>query len=274
MLPQHELPVELTGRIASIDAGDIRVREYILKPGYTLPDHAHSCPGVVLQVYGRFRMRVQDVWYELEPGRALVLPKGSLHQESVGAVGARCLLLEPREPHASSFSAELRRTTPCVVRDDALTTLAARVSRGVASRRVDPGHLGRWARRALGRVAGGPKPQRAIPGWIVSAWRSAQSEPSRWTVAGLARSVGVAPESLCRSFVTFFGVTPSECLRSNRLEEAAESLTHSSESISAMSHRLRFADQSHLTHAFKRRFGLTPARFRRQPPGTAQAHPW
>jgi AraC-like DNA-binding protein len=60
-----------------------------------------------------------------------------------------------------------------------------------------------------------------------------------------------------------FGCSVGEYVRLRRLEEAARLLRTGTLALAAIAQVAGFADQSHFSNAFRRRFGLTPAQFRR-----------
>ena len=78
----------------------------------------------------------------------------------------------------------------------------------------------------------------------------------------VARAVDVHPDHVSRVFSQRYGITFGEYLRQLRTDAAAELLASSRLSISAVAQRAGFSDQSHLTRIFKRRLGITPARYR------------
>jgi len=73
----------------------------------------------------------------------------------------------------------------------------------------------------------------------------------------LSRTAHVVRETTGRSF--------SDLLREARLRTACRLLRHSDESITAIALASGFGDQSHLQRSFRRHFGTTPGRYRRDP---------
>lgn len=78
----------------------------------------------------------------------------------------------------------------------------------------------------------------------------------------LAKAAGVGPHQLVRLFRKTFGTTPHQYVMELRLARARELLTDSDQTISDISDATGFADQSHLTRYFTRRYGASPSRFR------------
>ena len=78
----------------------------------------------------------------------------------------------------------------------------------------------------------------------------------------IASEVGLHPSHLARTFRAHVGESIGEHGRRLRLEWAAERLVCSDEGLAEIAGRAGFSDQSHFTREFKRRFGITPGRYR------------
>jgi AraC family transcriptional regulator len=78
----------------------------------------------------------------------------------------------------------------------------------------------------------------------------------------LARSTGVHPVHLAREFRKHYGCTVGEFVRRLRVERACELLLGSDLPVSEIALACGFFDQSHLSKAFQRLTGVSPARFR------------
>ena len=78
----------------------------------------------------------------------------------------------------------------------------------------------------------------------------------------LAQRVGASPFRVIRAFRAATGLTPHQYLIQVRVEKARQLLAGGAvPSLAAL--KAGFADQSHLTHHFKRHLGITPATYRR-----------
>ena len=124
----------------------------------------------------------------------------------------------------------------------------------------------------LGRVA--REAERAPPPWLLRAREVVHAgfrEPLR--IADLAREADVHPGHLARAFRQHFRMTLGSYVRNLRLEWVAARLLSSEEPLASLALAAGFADQSHLTRAFKRYSGLTPRAYRRirQPPPARNA---
>jgi AraC family transcriptional regulator len=90
----------------------------------------------------------------------------------------------------------------------------------------------------------------------------AQDLSSPPSLSQIAHEIGVHPSHLARMFRARYGESIGEQGRRLRLEWAAERLVRSEEGLASIATRAGFADQSHLTREFKRRFGVTPGLYR------------
>lgn len=79
----------------------------------------------------------------------------------------------------------------------------------------------------------------------------------------IAETVGVHPVYVARQFRKFYHCTMGEYVRRLRVEAACHEISSSDTPFSEIASRLGFYDQSHLTNAFKRLTGMTPAQYRR-----------
>ncbi|MHC4885844.1 MAG: helix-turn-helix domain-containing protein [Planctomycetota bacterium] len=79
----------------------------------------------------------------------------------------------------------------------------------------------------------------------------------------LARAAGLEESSFIRLFSRMLGEGPQGYGRRLRLEHAAELLTTGGQSVEQIAVACGFWDRNHLTHAFRRLWGLPPATFRR-----------
>jgi AraC-like DNA-binding protein len=83
-----------------------------------------------------------------------------------------------------------------------------------------------------------------------------------WSLRDLASALGVSPRTLQRRLTTA-GTSLRDLTAAARVEAAAGMLAETKRSLGAIGFVCGFADQPHLTRAFRRRTGLTPAAWRR-----------
>lgn len=90
----------------------------------------------------------------------------------------------------------------------------------------------------------------------------------RVSLRQIAEAVALSPFHFARSFRTATGLSPYQFVLRRRVERASELLLRGFE-IAAAATACGFADQSHLTTHFKRRWGMTPRVFQREQRVTA-----
>ena len=85
-------------------------------------------------------------------------------------------------------------------------------------------------------------------------------------LAELARTAGLSRSGFCSAFAAAEGLAPGRWLREARLVAAAERLRRGA-AAADVARDLGFADPAYFGRAFRRRFGLPPATWRRQVAG-------
>lgn len=115
--------------------------------------------------------------------------------------------------------------------------------------------LGRYVARAAAVTPASPRVARAV-----ARLDEAPAEPV--TLGDLAALAGVSRFQLLRGFSREVGTTPHAYLIQRRVRLARQLLAAGCGPAEAAA-AAGFADQSHLTRAFVRQLGVTPARYRR-----------
>jgi len=154
------------------------------------------------------------------------------------------------------------------------TAIASAETSALAARLI--GEMGRWESSSLLAVEGiclelmaGVARREAVsdkapPRWLLAAREMLRDGAAPRTVSEIAAVCGVHPVHLARAFRRFYSCTPREYLQRCRVERAAALLRRPRTSLTEVALRSGFADQSHMTHAFRRAFAITPAAYRRQ----------
>lgn len=84
-----------------------------------------------------------------------------------------------------------------------------------------------------------------------------------WTVAGLAREVGVSRTVLSERFRHFLEEPPMTYLTRWRLQLGARALNATSQSVAQIAPQVGYESEAAFNRAFKREYGLPPAKYRR-----------
>lgn len=88
-------------------------------------------------------------------------------------------------------------------------------------------------------------------------------DPSHpWTLEGLAKTVGISRSVLADRFQHYLGEAPISYLTRWRLQLAAQRLATSSHGVAQIAAEVGYRSEAAFNRAFKREFGLPPARFR------------
>jgi len=99
-----------------------------------------------------------------------------------------------------------------------------------------------------------------------------------WTIAELATTVGVSRSALVARFTRYVSDPPMAYLTGWRLRLAAQALTSSSKGVADLAAAVGYESEAAFNRAFKRAFGVPPARYRRQnrkaasAPGATRLH--
>lgn len=105
---------------------------------------------------------------------------------------------------------------------------------------------------------------------IEAAVKLIRDQPSRpWTLAGLAREVGLSRTALATRFRAVTGESPMRYLAKVRLGQAAGYLATGELSVEAIAGRTGYANNAALSKAFKREFGVSPGAYRKNRAGGA-----
>jgi AraC-like DNA-binding protein len=85
-----------------------------------------------------------------------------------------------------------------------------------------------------------------------------------WTIASLASEVGISRSVLAERFRRYLSETPIAYLTGWRLQLGAQMLKSTSCSVMEIAAEVGYESEPSFNRAFKREFGLPPARFRSQ----------
>lgn len=252
----------MTGR--TIRTPGIIVERVDVPAGIRLTGHGHDDPHLLFLLDGAFEEWDRGRWRRLEAGAVRLSPACDQHHIRFQAP-SRCFLV--------LLSGDVASTTPRAPRervfrnDPRLRPLADAIERNVeAFERASPFRLEALVLELLaaslpGRSATGGGP----PGWleqIRQKIRDCPSDPP--STIQLAADAGFHPVYVARLFRAYYGIGVGEYARFTRAEYASELLATTSLSLAELALHAGYADQSHLTRAFRRMLGRTPADIRRR----------
>lgn len=253
--------------VATLQAGGFRVISGVHERASVLARHTHDAPTICCVQRGRFT--------EYYPGKAVdcdartlkVTPAGEPHWNHFGGAttyGIRIDVDVSRFEGAGAITRMLgeRVFVPAGSFAELTDQLVLELRRSDAvSGLATEGLLLELVAR-LARAVENTTPPR--PAWLGRAdelVRASFREPL--TIGTVAAAVGVRPHALASGYRLAFGCSIAERIRRLRLEYAAQQLAHSDAGIAEIAATAGFYDQSHLSHSFRRHFGVTPGVFRR-----------
>jgi len=216
---------------------------------------------------GSYAEHVRGRVEECPPRSMMFKPAAERHADEFGRSGARCLLMEivPGRLDSTEPFSELM-VKPGLVRSARLAALGQRVQGELAEwDTASPLALEGLILEVLADAARAVRDETGVkePRWLRQARELIHDhvhEPL--TLSAVARAAAIHPSHLARTFRKHYGCPIGEYVRALRIERAARALAESSATLSEISLRFGFFDQSHFSRVFKQHMGMTPARFR------------
>ena len=236
---------------ASFDAGGIQISSVAFSPHRRPRVHSHERATIGI---------APDGWVQ-------TIPADAAHEDLFAADALPVLIVEVDPEVAETLGAYgVAFDDVHYFSDTAVGALALRVARELEASGPSPLAIEGLVLELfalLARRATMTGPTEPPPEWLRRARERVHDRyAERFSVADIARHVGVHPAHLAREFRRHFQVPLGEYARRLRLDAAATRLATTDDSLAAIAYASGFAHQSHFTHAFKRHTGLTPARYR------------
>jgi AraC family transcriptional regulator len=180
-------------------------------------------------------------------------PAHVAHENQYHAPGARSLLVEldPADPRTRGVAGGIARDRAGAKRASLELVRACRAPRSSRARRL---------RSATERVLElfTPEHRRRVPSWLEEAREAlAEEAAAPPTLAALARRLGVHPVYLAQSFRAEWGMTTRAFVRAHRVFRVMQAIDGGA-GLAEAAAGSGFADQSHMTRAFRRERGAPP----------------
>lgn len=242
--------------------------------------HDHDFHELFWVTRGRGEHLINGRTEPLSPGRLfLIRPKDRHHVTGSDGAPLRILNLAfpsrswaevrrryfAREPDAYARSPADRGWPLDARAQAALEHWAARLASTAGRPRVVLDGFLMELNQLLHAPAHGTKP---VPEWLEQA-RRAMTGPQQFAggTVTLARLAGRSPSHVARAAVRWYGQTPTEIVNAARMEFSARQLMGSARPIVEIALDCGFNNLSHFYALFRKRFGVSPRRYR------MQAHP-
>jgi AraC family transcriptional regulator len=257
-------PITLGRALRVVHSESFTFTETEHPPRTSLDAHAHENPAISLVVSGMRTYRFGGRAFDCRAGSAVFVPAGVPHSSHFAAERARGLMLELRRPAAAlnvlfdephrSWDLGLAERCDGIRREiwfpDDVSALA----------------LESLAFELLVAEARAASDRRGIPRWLERV-RDTLHDSFRapLSLAAIAVDAGVDRSRLTREFRRHFHASIGEYVRAIRVRHAWELVVCSDLPLSEVAAECGYADQSHLTRAFRRAYPTTPGRLRSMP---------
>lgn len=220
------MPLVLPGQEASLN-----------EPGRIFPRHHHLRGYAALLIEGSCEEAGDCGRFRLGPGDVLLHRPFEAHQDRIGPQGARFINFALPEGSSAMFGHVLDL--------DAIMRAHERDPREAATMLLD-------------QIRPFPGPPEDWPDRLARMLR----RPKRMRLDEWAEHHSLNPASLSRGFQRSYGVTPKRYRLEQLASRAARRMRESCEPLSAVASECGFADQAHMTRAFRLLFGVTPRMLR------------
>jgi len=226
------------------------------------PRHSHDALCIHYVLSGLYCERTPGATHHLGPGRLLFKPPGEKHSNTFDYDGSVTIRIEADAGAVPAF-ASLLPPRAVATREPALVGVATRLGRELWM----PDRLSEPLVAALlvELLAGLARLDDARTRGRVLTRRCRRLIETRFAdrlgLADAASHLGVHPSHLARVFRRDMGCTVGDYLERVRLRWVAGELPRHRGGLAALAVEAGFADQSHLTRAFRRVYGEPPGRW-------------
>ena len=236
-------------------------------PLFNIPRHAHDLASFYIVLEGSLTEFYDRNRRDLGACSVVFTPPGEVHRNAFHDEGGRCFLVELTPHWTDRLAASGIKLESCLdTNNGELTRLATRLYKEF--RYVDKASALSVEGLALEILAAFSRqtddaPQAYLPSWLRDAKDLLHDRFSETiTLNEIAGQVGVHPVHLARAFRRRYRCSLGEYQRRLRVEHASRQLVATRRSLAEIALAAGFADQAHFSRVFKKRTGLTPAKFR------------
>jgi AraC family transcriptional regulator len=263
------VPLRESDLVRCANANGFRVTEAYSPPG-KIASHAHRTLSLTILVDGSFEESYLPIHkaQECRTGSVLVRPSEEPHANQIGRLGGRTLSIEIEAERLDCHGLAVDRLLSLEHRCegaflDVGLGMSQELRRGDASSGLA---LESLSLELVARLIRVHESRTRSPAWlrpVLDTLHDRLRDP-RLRMSEIAAQARVHPVYLARVFRQVYRVTPGEYVRRLRLEWAKERILNSAEPLSDLALQAGFADQSHLSRAFRARYGVPPAHLRKK----------
>jgi AraC-like DNA-binding protein len=254
------------------DTGSFAVSELLFDSGVTLAPHEHEHACLSFVAGGSMVKAFSPCRFTLESPSLITIPPGERHADWFGQRGTRIVVVEIDAGLAASQPAMQPGVDLLYDIVERRNEQVAGFARRISSELRSPDDYSSLALNGLVfellTTLGRPEDSlastsRRLPPWVSTVIEYLHANASQHVaIEEIAEVVDLHPGYLARTFRQHMGVPLGAFARDVRLDRVAEKLAHTNTRILDIALDTGFADQSHLTRSFRKRFGVTPGEYR------------
>ena len=259
-------PGYFTGETTQWEVANVLLSEVRHSVGKAVAMHEHEAPYFSLLLEGAYRERGETFDIVYEPYTLVFHSAATIHEDEM--LGPCRFFAVNLLPEWERVLAELGGSPAHVfeLQGGDPVWLVLRLYREFLARAdASPASVEALVYELCAHVAKHPTEDAHEPAWLAKIDQTIIErfrEPI--DIAALSALVGVHPAHVCRTFRRFRSHTISDGLLRARVRHVARRLVESNDSLSTIAAEAGFADQSHMTRAFKRFTGYPPGEHRRR----------
>ncbi len=260
-----------THRVQPHRSGFAGIAAMTLISDHRFPRHSHDELGIGIMLSGAQRSWSVVGQVEARAGDVIMVNPGEMHDGAPvgGARGWRIIYIDPAlvAPAVAEENEGRELVVRPVARDRRLAANVAGLFASLGAPVSDPAASEEKLLACMMRISerhcvDGPHPAPGSPSVARAVQRLDDAPADNPSLADLAAESGVSRFQLLRGFAREVGTTPHAYLV-QRKARVARRLLASGRAPAEAAAIAGFADQSHMTRAFVRHFGITPGSFRR-----------
>jgi AraC family transcriptional regulator len=259
-------PQPVRQELSKIKLSALTLSETLHAANYKTPPHVHEAASICLTLAGSGLEISNDTRIVTQPGGVIVRAPQLLHANQFDAAAHRGFMIELENKwldgcrHIASVFDGHKYFAGGPVAELALRIYReSRIRDSVAPVIVEGLMLELLGHASRSLIKTPVRP----PSWLIQTRDLLHAQfNDPLNLVDIAKTVGVHPTHLARTFKKHYRTTVGDYLRRLRLDWATRQLTETETAIAEIALAAGFYDQSHFSHLFKQHTGFTPAEFR------------